>query len=111
MAFQKVLAQATVTDLAAAEKWYSTLFGRGPDARPMDGLLEWNLGDAAGVQVFSEPERAGRSTVVLGESDLDDLAARLSDAGIDHPGPQPATAFRVLILQDPDGNRVVATGS
>ena len=111
MTIRNVLAQATVSDLPAAERWYSALFGRVPDARPMDGLLEWHLGDAFGVQVWSEPDRAGRSSMVLGESDLDGLAARLADAGLDHAGPQQATSSRILPLLDPDGNRVVFTGS
>jgi hypothetical protein len=108
---QRVLAQSTVSDLAAAERWYSALFMRRPDARPMPGLLEWHLGDTFGVQVWSEPDRAGRSSMVLGESDLDALAARLTEAGLDHPGPQHATSSRVLLLEDPDGNRVVFAGS
>jgi hypothetical protein len=110
MAIQRVLAHATVRDLAVAEPWYAALFERSPDARPMDGLLEWHLGDAFGVQVWAEPERAGRSTMVLDESDLDSLAARLTKAGFNHPGPQNATSSRILPLEDPDGNRVVFTG-
>ena len=56
----RLLSNHRVADLPRAEAWYSALFGRGPDARPMDGLLEWHLGDAAGVQVWLEPEAAGR---------------------------------------------------
>ncbi|GAA3249854.1 VOC family protein [Pseudonocardia petroleophila] len=111
MAMHSVLAQATVSDLAAAERWYSAVFGRAPDARPMGGLLEWHLGSTFGVQVFAEPDRAGRSSIVLGEDDLDALAARLTDAGVAHDGPQPVTSSRILALQDPDGNRVVFTGA
>jgi hypothetical protein len=111
VSIKNVLAQATVTDLVTAEKWYSALFGRRPDTRPMDGLIEWHLGDTCGVQVWSEPDRAGHSTVVLGESDLDGLSIRLTEAGIDHSGPEQVTASRILRLQDPDGNRVVITGS
>lgn len=110
MAINNVLAQATVSDLGAAEQWYSVLFGRAPDARPMDGLLEWHLGSTFGVQVWAEPERAGRSSMVLGEEDLDGLAARLTDAGVDNDGPQQATSSRILALEDSDGNRVVFTG-
>ena len=111
MTIQRVLAQSTVSDLATAERWYSALFQRQPDARPMPGLLEWHLGDTFGVQVWSEPDRAGRSSMVLDESDLDALAVRLTEAGLDHPGAQEATSSRVLLLEDPDGNRVVFTGS
>ena len=107
---RSVLAQSTVSDLATAERWYSTLFRRAPDARPMDGLLEWHLGEGFGVQVWVEPERAGHSSMVLDETDLDALAARLTDAGLDHHGPQQASSSRILPLADPDGNRVVFTG-
>lgn len=110
MTIHHVLAQATVSDLDTAERWYSVLFERQPDARPMAGLIEWHLGDNFGVQVWAEPERAGRSTIVLGESDLDELAARLASAGVECRGPQQVTASRVLFLDDPDGNRVVITG-
>jgi len=111
MAFQRVLAQAVVTDLPVAERWYATLLGTAPHARPMDGLLEWHLGDSFGVQVWLDPGRAGRSTMVIEESDLDALAARLDAAGVHHEGPQPGGGSRVLVLTDPDGNRVVITGS
>ncbi len=111
MGFTGVLAQATVTDLDRAERWYATLFGRVPDARPMDGLLEWHLTDSAGVQVWREPGRSGRSTVVLGATDLDVAAGDLAAAGVVHDGPRPGGGSRVLVLRDPDGNRVVLTGA
>ncbi|MDE9365489.1 VOC family protein [Luteipulveratus sp. YIM 133132] len=106
-----VLGQSTVTDLARAEEWYTRLFDREPDSRPMDGLLEWHLGDGFGVQVWAEADRAGRSSIVLVETDLDAVATRLAAAGVDHDGPQPGGGARVLQLTDPDGNRVVITGA
>jgi catechol 2,3-dioxygenase-like lactoylglutathione lyase family enzyme len=110
MALHRILAQSTVTDLDAAERWYTTLWQRGPDDRPMPGLLEWHLGATTGLQVWSEPERAGHSTVVIGTDDIDALSARLSDAGVAHEGPQPGGGQRILQLADPDGNRVVMIG-
>ena len=111
MTFQRLLAQAVVTDLPVAERWYSALFDSPPQDRPMDGLLQWQLGDSFGVQVWLDPGRAGRSAMVVEESDLDALAARVSAAGIDHDDPQPGGGARVLILTDPDGNQVVLTGA
>ncbi|MGY1671773.1 VOC family protein [Geodermatophilus sp. SYSU D00710] len=107
----RVLAQATVADLDRAERWYATLFGRAPDSRPMDGLLEWHLTDSGGVQVWREPGRSGRSTVVLEVADLDAVAGDLTAAGITHDGPQPGGGSRVLRLGDPEGNRVVLVGA
>jgi len=77
----------------------------------MDGLLEWHLADSFGVQVWLDQARAGRSAMVLDESDIDALAARLSTAGVGHDGPQRVTASRVLVITDPDGNQVVVTGT
>ncbi|MFW6597681.1 VOC family protein [Propionibacteriaceae bacterium Y2011] len=108
--FTRVLANCTVSDLDRAEQWYAGLFGRGPDARPMAGLLEWHLADTFGVQVWSEPDRAGKSSVVLEVTDLDDAVARADAAGMEHAGPQPGGGRRILQLSDPDGNRVVLSG-
>ncbi|MBA8792482.1 catechol-2,3-dioxygenase [Friedmanniella endophytica] len=110
MTFERVLVQAAVTDLREAESWYALLFGTGPSARPMDGLIEWHLGDTFGVQVFHDPDHAGHSAMVLDESDLDQLAARLIAVGIADDGPEQVTASRILVLRDPDGNRVVVSG-
>ncbi|MBN6042250.1 VOC family protein [Amycolatopsis sp. 195334CR] len=110
MPITRMLAQATVTDLDAALPWYTTLFGRAPDARPMEGLAEWHLTATFGLQVWAEPARAGRCTVVLDEADLDERAAELDRAGIGHPGPEQASSSRILRLTDPDGNRIVFTG-
>lgn len=108
--FAGMLGNCTVSDLDRAERWYSLLFGRGPDRRPMDGLLEWYLGPAFGVQVWREPERSGHSTVVLEVPDLEEAAVRLSEAGISHNGPEPGGGTRILQLADPDGNRIVLAG-
>ncbi|MFJ9692568.1 VOC family protein [Kitasatospora sp. NPDC101183] len=110
MTIRRLLAQMTVTDLDAASAWYTALLGRGPDARPMDGLAEWHLHDAFDLQVWADPARAGHSTAVLAESDLDERLAHLAHAGIRHDGPLDTPASRVLPVTDPDGNRVVFTG-
>jgi predicted enzyme related to lactoylglutathione lyase len=75
----------------------------------MEGLLEWHLSETFGVQVFAEPDRAGRSAMVLNVPDVTAEAARLTAAGITHDGPQDATTVRILPLTDADGNRLVFT--
>ena len=110
MTITRLLAQMTVTDADEAEAWYTRLFGCGPDARPMPGLLEWHLTDSFGVQVWGEAARAGTSCMVLDESDLEGLAARLDRAGVKHDAAQDASTVRILPIQDPDGNRIVFTG-
>lgn len=110
MTISGVLAQSTVSDLDRAESWYTTVLGSPPTDRPMDGLIEWQFAEQFGLQVESEPDRAGRSTVVLVESDLDDFVRRLDSAGVSHPEIVDATTVRFLQLEDPDGNRVVFVG-
>ncbi|MEU9320435.1 VOC family protein [Streptomyces sp. NPDC048295] len=109
MTIQRLLAQMTVTDLDAATAWYTALFGRGPDTRPMHGLVEWHLSDTYGVQVWADPNRAGHSTAILAESDLDERLTQLAGAGINHGGAQNTTTSRILPITDPDGNRIVFT--
>lgn len=106
---ERLLAQMTVTDLDVAEPWYRRLLGDEPDARPMPGLLEWHLAPTFGVQVYAEPERAGRSSMVLEVADVGVAAKALTAAGIAHDGPADASTVRILPLTDPDGNRIVFT--
>lgn len=111
MAVKWMLAQMTVVELEVSVAWYARLFGRQPDDRPMEGLAEWYLDETFGVQVWAEPGRAGRSTMVLDESDLDVRAAYLEGVGIEHVGPWEASKTRIVQVRDPDGNRVVFTGT
>lgn len=109
MTITRLLAQMTVSDLAAAEAWYQRLFGAEPDGRPMPGLLEWHLSSTFGVQVYAEPDRAGHSAMVLDVADVTVTADELTAAGLDHDGAQDASTVRILPLVDPDGNRIVFT--
>ena len=111
MAVTRMLAQMTVTDLEQAVAWYTRLFGGEPHARPMEGLAEWHLAEAFGVQGWVDPGRAGRSTMVLDESDLDQRIGQLDSAGIVHDDAMNATASRILPVRDPDGNQIVFTGA
>jgi len=106
----RLLAQMTVSDSAQSIPWYSLLLGRGPDAHPMDGLVEWHLADTFGVQVWVEPERAGTSCMVLDDDDLDARLRLLDVAGIENGGIRAASSSRILPVVDPDGNRIVFTG-
>lgn len=107
----RLLGNCAVSDLDRAEEWYTRLFGGGPDVRPMAGLIEWHLGDAFGLQLWADPTRAGCSSVVFGETDLDAAAERLIEVGIHHAGPEAGGGARILQLSDPDGNHLVLFGS
>jgi len=66
---------------------------------------------AFGVQVWADSDRAGCSTMVLGESNLDERIGHLDGVGISHDDLQDATSSRVLPMRDPDGNQIVFTGA
>ena len=79
-------------DLAAAEGWYTKLLGRGPDHRPMDTLVQWELFDQGGLMLSSSDEIAGKGVMFLY---VDDLAA--SAAGCRAWESRSGTTFRATI--------------
>ncbi len=107
MALDKIFAQLNCSDLTASEPWYETLFGRVPDARPMDGLIEWHHGDSAGLQLFENSEHAGHGTLTLIVRKLREEHARLETGGLLPGDIEPATSTSIVRLRDIDGNLVV----
>lgn len=65
MNLQKIYTALLTADLAAAEGWYTKLLGRGPDYRPMDTLVQWELFDQGGLALSSDDEIAGRGVMFL----------------------------------------------
>ena len=59
MNLQKIYTALLTSDLAAAEGWYTKLLGRGPDYRPMDTLVQWELFDQGGVALSTDDDIAG----------------------------------------------------
>lgn len=78
-----VLAEALVTDHAAAVEWYTALFDRPPDRRPMGGLAEWQLNPTGGRQVFERAEGAGSSFVTFIVDMVTPVTDHLASIGID----------------------------
>ena len=101
MDVEVVMAQLIVTDHARSVDFYTALFGRRPDSRPMDKLAEWYMSGAGAVQVFEEAERAGRSGVTLQVSDLDGEVAVLDRIGVAHEPITEATYVRWSSWQIP----------
>ena len=104
MNVQKVYTVLLTTDLAAAEGWYTKLLGRGPDHRPMNTMVQWELFDQGGLALSTDTEIAGRGVMFLV---VDDVAAerhRLQglDIGL---GDDIAGDYSTLAqVRDPDGN-------
>ena len=95
-----------VADLELAVAWYSDLFGREPDRRPMEPSAEWDLTESSAVMVYADADAAG-TTLIIGVDDVDAHAAELYEREIVlEPSTVPSGQFRLAELADPSGNTV-----
>lgn len=108
MTFKAVLAVIPVHDLEAAAQWYESFFGRPADQRPMDTLAEWHVSEFGVIQVFQDPDRAGRTLVNFTVDDLDTALSTLAGAGITASDPQIVSngQQRLAVTTDADGNNL-----
>lgn len=107
MPVERIFAHLSCSDLARAVAWYERLFGRAPDARPMDGLVEWHHRDHAGLQLFEDAASAGHGTMTLIVADIAGEHARLRDGGLATRDVEAGDTVSLVRLSDPDGNLVV----
>ena len=101
---QKIYTVLLTADLAAAEDWYTKLLGRGPDHRPMDTMVQWELFDHGGLALSTDDEIAGRGVMFV---IVDDVAAerrRLQGLGIVLGGDIEGDYSTLAQVRDPDGN-------
>ena len=105
MSIQKVYAHLNCADFQKSTPWFETLFGRKPDATPMQHLAEWHHGNEAGFQLFQNPADAGKGTLTLIVSGLMSERSRLSSL---RPGEiERGNYVDLMRLRDPDNNLVV----
>jgi catechol 2,3-dioxygenase-like lactoylglutathione lyase family enzyme len=102
-----ISAVVATRDYATARAWYSRILGRDPDLEPVDGVAEWQLTATAWLQLVEDADRAGKSAVRFGVSDLAAQITELNDAGIATGEPIViADMVTVVDIADPDGNEV-----
>lgn len=65
MSQHKIYTFLLTADLGAAEAWYTELFGRGPDNRPISTLVQWELFNQAGVGIATDDEIEGWGAILL----------------------------------------------
>ena len=108
MSVNQVLAGIAVADVAAAMPWYERLFGRPPDALPMQGLAEWHFPAGGVVQLVASADLAGRSLLTLDVDDLRHELAAMRVRGLDAGALDDTTSDKVLIAAttDPEGNEI-----
>lgn len=102
---KNVLAYSAVRDIDEAIRWYTMLIGREPDTQPMKGLAEWHFEAGGWLQVNENKLLAGRSSVTMVETDIEDRIKQLKKAGI-----EPKSVMRdqvsVATITYPDGNQM-----
>lgn len=106
MKIQGLYAAIAATDMQASEAFYTELFGRGPDDRPMDGLIQWRGVAGANIQVFLNAKNAGASMATIVVPDMDEARADLAKAGLALSPAQRGDYGRIAHILDPAGNQI-----
>ena len=106
MKLQKMYSALLTTDLAAAEHWYTKLLGRGPDHRPMETLIQWDLFTQGGLQLSTDENLAGHGALFLIVGDTATERRRLRDLGISLGDDDQGDYSTLAQVRDPDGNQV-----
>jgi predicted enzyme related to lactoylglutathione lyase len=101
------LAGIAVDDMTEALEFYERLFGRTADARPMNDLAEWKLPGGGWVQVHTDADRAGASSLTLIVDDLAIELARLDLQGLKPVSKAMGDFFKTAKFRDPDGNQII----
>jgi catechol 2,3-dioxygenase-like lactoylglutathione lyase family enzyme len=104
MKLQKIYTVLLTADLAAAEAWYTKLLGRGPDYRPMNTLVQWELFDQGGVALSTDDDIAGRGVMFLIVDDVEAERRRLQGLGIVLEDDIEGDYSTLAQVRDPDGN-------
>jgi hypothetical protein len=96
-----------VADHELRVAWYSDLFGREPDRRPMEGSAEWQVTTTSAVMVYADADAAGGGNLIIGVDDLNATSSELYEREIVlEPYTVPSGQFRLAELADPSGNTV-----
>lgn len=106
MRIQGIYAALSAADMDAAEQFYTRLFDRAPDDRPMKGLIQWRDVAGANIQIFENQESAGTGRLTIVVPDMDKARQSLNDAGVSVTGERQGDFGKIAQISDPDGNRL-----
>jgi hypothetical protein len=74
----------------------------------VEGVAEWQLAENAWLQVGTDPEQAGNTTVTIGVNDIDAQYSALTEANLSHSEiVEYPEIIKMIEVIDPDGNKVV----
>lgn len=106
MNIEGLFAVACITNIKKSVAWYTGLIGRGPDERPMDGLVQWRNLAGAGLQLVQEEDKAGTSLVTIVTPDMARARTDLAAAGLALGSDVQGDSGVIAQIDDPDGNRI-----
>ena len=106
MKLQKIYTALRTADLATAEGWYTKVLGRGPDHRPMDTLVQWELFDQGGIALSTDRDIAGSGAMFLVVDDVAAERRRLQGLGIVLGDDIEGDYSTLAQVRDPDGNLI-----
>jgi catechol 2,3-dioxygenase-like lactoylglutathione lyase family enzyme len=101
---RKTYTSLRTADLTAAEVWYTKLLGRGPDYRPMDTLVQWELSEQGGLMLSSDVDITDKGAMFLIVDDVDAERRRLQPLGIVLGKDMKGDYSTLAQVRDPDGN-------
>ncbi|MET3927685.1 VOC family protein [Devosia sp. 2618] len=107
MTITNALAGVAVESIDNALDFYEAIFGRTADARPMNDVAEWKLTGGGWVQVFTDADRAGASSITLIVDDLAEELGRLALLGYKPVAKAMGDFFKTAKFRDQDGNQVI----
>ena len=106
MLIQGIYVAIAASDMAASEGFYTKLFGRGPDSRRMDSLIQWRDVAGANVQVFLNDRNAGASMCTIVVPSIADARKHLAAVGLSLGQEQSGEFGKIAHIKDPAGNNI-----
>lgn len=106
MQIQGIYAALATTSMKSAEAFYTRLFEREPDDRPMDGLIQWRNIAGANIQIFRDEKNAGSGRLTIVVPEMDKARRSLEEIGVNLTGELAGDYGRIAQFFDPDGNRI-----
>ncbi|WP_026792271.1 VOC family protein [Pleomorphomonas oryzae] len=106
MQIQGIYAAIASANMDVAEAFYTQLFDREPDDRPMDGLIQWRNVAGANIQIFLDKLHAGSGRLTIVVPKMDDARRSLQQLGVNLVGESQGDYGHIAQMRDPDGNHL-----
>jgi catechol 2,3-dioxygenase-like lactoylglutathione lyase family enzyme len=106
MEIQGMYAALATASMEKAERFYTLLFGREPDDRPMDGLIQWRNVAGANIQIFHNKENAGSGRITIVVPEMGRARRSLEGMGVELADESTGDYGKIAQLTDPDGNLI-----